>query len=82
MTHRVNLCPHRSRAMYRVVLRDGRTQVKEHCLDCGENPRGPGVWVGRSELRVPLEDLPLLADHHRSDAPAGPEQRTLFEETP
>lgn len=72
--------PHRRKQLYRAIAGDGRTQIRETSLDCGANPRGPGIWVGRAELTVPLEDLPLLADHRKSPPRAGERQRTLFED--
>jgi hypothetical protein len=71
-------CPHMRKQFGRVLCADGRTQVLESCLDCGANARGPGVWVPRSELRTPPEDLPLVADYRRRPAPPGNRQGDLF----
>ncbi len=47
-------CSHPNRQFVRVPFtrRDGvkGAHVKEQCLDCGENPRGAGQWVGKAEL--------------------------------
>ncbi len=77
-------CSHLRKALYRVIIRDGRTQIAERCLDCGMNPRGPGIWVPRAEVRQPIEDLPLLADRREDDRAdhSGPQQQSLFAEEP
>jgi hypothetical protein len=74
-----HLCSHLRRQMGRVIFADGSVHVREQCLECGANPRGPGAWVGRSELRVPLEDLPLLDDRRGREPGPGERQRGLFD---
>lgn len=77
-------CPHRRKQLGRVVCRDGRTLYAEKCLDCGENPRGPGVWVSHAEAIArsggPPNGLPLFADYRHREAASG--QRSLFEGLP
>jgi hypothetical protein len=44
-------CPHLRSAFFRHPFGDGRSyHLAEHCLDCGVNVRGAGVWVPRQEL--------------------------------
>jgi hypothetical protein len=73
-----NVCSHVRKAFFRQQMADGRFQVREACLDCWENPRGSGVWVSRSELIVPLEDLPLYPDAQERVIPGQPRQGDLF----
>lgn len=78
MSRRVNPCPHVRKGLFRQQIADGRFQVREMCLECGENPRGSGVWVPQRELRVPLEDLPLLPGTGKRDMSNQPRQGDLF----
>ena len=55
-------CDHCFAGFFRVISRDGQTQVQEYCPECGVNPRGAGVWVSRSSISVNIDALPILKD--------------------
>jgi hypothetical protein len=47
----MNPCHHLRSAFYRHPFGDGRSyHIAEHCLVCGANVRGTGIWVPRQEL--------------------------------
>lgn len=69
-------CRHERREFARVIGADGRTQVMERCLDCGDNARGPGKWVAASQVPVDPATLPVARDLRSAEAKG--EQRTLF----
>jgi hypothetical protein len=70
-------CPHPHRQFGRVIFTDGTTHVVERCCDCGSNPRS-FPFVPHSEVRVPLDSLPVLSDNR--PPPGAPKQRSLFAE--
>lgn len=67
-------CRHPHRQMMRVVCVNGAVQVRELCLDCGVNVRGPGVCVPHAEV-YDRNALPLLEDRR----PRHDGQRHLFD---
>jgi hypothetical protein len=58
------LCSHPRTEPRKGYCRDGTVQVREICIDCGLNARGPGVHLKRRWFtREEIDAMPVLFDY-------------------
>lgn len=58
-------CRHERTHLARLIMADGRSQAVRVCDDCGgyADPRRP--YLSKSEVPVPVEELPVWRDNRR-----------------